>query len=176
MIPENILPAKYLQQWCVAGGWAASPAQATDQDVWVYDIAVDQLNVVRLELLQHLALMRKAKKLPYYKPEDSSERAAAGYMHPCLILKVAEIRPFFPAKPVHLMVTNAMAPGEIIGGFDINTHAVAIRYDGAIYTHPKWEPVTKPPMALLNTDTTPARMVKLAKRYGHPIPEEVAIG
>lgn len=176
MIPANILPAKYLQQWCVAGGWAASPAQATDQDVWVYDIGPTELEEVRLELLQHLADMRKQKKLPYYKPEDANRLQRDGYMHPCIVLKVAEIRPAFPAKPVHLMVTNAMAPGEIVGGFDINTHAVAIRYDGAIYQHPEWEPVTKPPMKLLNTDTTPARMVKIAKRYGHPVPLEVAIG
>lgn len=174
MFPKNLLPEQFRESWCIAGGWAACPALASDMDVWVFGVATDKLAEVRQQLLDHLAAERKAKRM-YYFEEGVETREVEGYDHPNQVQKVAEIFAPFPAKKIHLMVTDASAPGEIIAGFDISTHAVAITHTGFIYQSADYTAPHVRPYQLKATKTTTDRMAKICKRFGHPVPE-VAVG
>lgn len=176
MFPLNILPEAYRGQWCVAGGWAACPPLATDMDVWVYDLPTDRLDAIRTELLEHLSALRQDQpRGPYFVPGEDV-RAAQGYQHPCTVKKVAVVSQSYPAKPIHLMVTDASCPGEIIGGFDISTHAVAIGHNGMVHTHFDYTAPHVFPVQLKETETTPTRMAKIASRFGHTLEGTIGKG
>lgn len=169
MFPTNLLPEAYREQWCVAGGWAACPPLATDMDVWVYGLPTDQLDVIRAELLAHLSALRTSRPRGPYFETGEDVRSAEGYDHPCTIKKVAMVFQSFPAKPIHLMVTDASCPGEIVNGFDVSTHAVAIGHNGMVHTHCEYTAPHLPPVQLKETENTPARMAKIAARFGHTV-------
>jgi hypothetical protein len=175
MIPKKLLPGMYQEQWCVAGGYAACPALADDQDVWVYAVPTEDLDAVRRVLLSHLSEWRIGRPRGPFFENEMDTRTVAGYQHPRNVRKVAKVYIPYPAKPIHLLVTDAMAPGEIIEGFDISTHAVAIDYTGRVWKASQFTPPHLPPVKLLDTDTTPERMAKITTRFGHPY-KEVSIG
>lgn len=156
LIPKNLLPDGY--KWCIAGGWAACPALASDQDVWVYDrfSAAQDMGV----LLSHLALQGfhfSTDMKDQAKTDDSygDERTE--------IYKVAVVE----NKPnIHLMLTNAPSIMDILNGFDVSTHQVAIASEGFIVKGNGWTPVSECPVMLLNNPQTPARLAKIQERYG----------
>lgn len=173
MFPKNWLPEEFRERWCIAGGWAACPALASDMDVWVYGIEKEQLGAVRQQLLDHLTTERLAKRLPYFEVGVET-REVGGYDHPNLVQKVADIFVPHPAKRLHLIVSDACAPGEIIYGFDISTHAVALNHNGAVYQSPDFTPPHVRPVQLKETKTTADRMAKICARFGHSV--EAPIG
>lgn len=186
VIPENLLPIKYRQSYCVAGGWAACPALANDMDVWVYRVPVADLMTARVEILAHLATVNKSirPRSFYVESQDSPTRIVEGFDSylglDVSILKVAMVEPKLgrrsAIKPIHLMVCSAPSVQQILQGFDVSTHAVAINWNGEVHQHPFYTPPHQAPEQLLYNEKTANRMVKIAKRYGHPVPLEVAIG
>ena len=183
MIPANLLPEDYRESYCVAGGWAACPAMAQDQDVWVYGVETDQLEAVGTQLLSWL--QGENSKVPYYRRpfwveaqvEARSTEAREEYESKTVeIRKVAKVEvklsPRARRKVIHLLVTDARNPAEILDGFDVSTHAVAIDYSGAIWQHDGYTSPHVAPVALLMNVKTPARTARIARRFGHPAAAE----
>lgn len=184
MIPKNLLPEAYRESYCVAGGWAACPALAQDMDVWVYAVPFEALELARTELLEHLEA--ENTKGAYYKrpfyvvPETQVENHRGTDQYEGVnvqILKVGRVevrresaRLHKERKEIHLLVTDAHSPGEILQGFDVSTHAVAIDWNGIIWTHPAWTPPQMEPTVLMENEKTPVRMAKIRARFGHPEP------
>lgn len=101
----------------------------------------------------------------FFTPEDDS-REFLGYEGVFTVRKVANVR-VDTGQPIHLMVTTAETVEDLLTSFDISTHQVAIMNDGRIVRGSHWAAITVLPSALKDTPTTPARMVKIARRYGH---------
>ena len=182
MIPTTLLPAQYREQWCVAGGFAACPALATDIDVWVYAIATEGLDKARRVLLAHLCdIQYPQKDSPYANvrrkaqfefEEETEARTAESYLQSFIqIHKVAVIcgrNAWRELKPIHVMVTDAPSPGELLAGFDISTHAVAIGHDGRVWTNSYTQPGETPVRLSGANARTEARLQKICARFGHP--------
>jgi hypothetical protein len=141
VIPANLLPEPYRQSFCIAGGYAACPALAKDQDVWVYGIPTAQLSAVRQELLVHLSQQtvspRSRRAFSVYPAEDT--RTAESYCQEFIQIKKVAADIYRPGaghhqKQIHLMVTDAQNPGAILEGFDISTHQVALGPGGEVWT------------------------------------------
>lgn len=172
MIPHNLFPEG--TKYCVAGGYAACPALANDIDVWVYGVAADDLQIARAELLLHIV-----KQDFHVSTEGGDNIVSEEYESEnqrCSILKVAAvgIGRGNGNMPLHIMVTDAKTPVQILQNFDVSTHAVALT-PGGVVKHPKWTPPHVPPVALLDHKTTPARMERIARRFGHLPAEETDI-
>ncbi len=171
-----ILPEKYHDKWAIAGGWAACPALAEDMDVWVLGAA--NVDTVRAEILACLdeTLVLGGGKLggcgffnhSYFRVEVQDEtRTTPGYeISNVTIRKVAQLTR--ANLSIHLLVTDAPNASDLLLGFDISTHQVAILHDGTVVKGPNWTPINMPPVMLRATSTTPTRMDKIAARYGHP--------
>lgn len=165
MIPLNLLPDAYRTSWCVAGGWAACPSLAGDQDVWVF--GYPDLKKLRVLLLKHLAEGR------FQFQEEGQTQTGSSYSLSFGILKVAEVTLPNRLHAIHLMVTNHASALAIIETFDISTHQIAITHDGNVILGSGWTPLTQPPVMIstnIGKPTTPARMHKLALRYNHQPP------
>lgn len=165
MIPTNLLPEKWRNQWCIAGGYAACPALATDIDVWVYNIHEQLLTTAREELLEHLATTRL-----YFIPQPLHKGDGIQKLEPDEMeyvgktLKVADVW----SENIHLLVTSAKTVEELLDTFDISTSMAAILSNGKTvrgkdYTHPG-----RPPQVIRMTPTTQVRLLKLCERFGHP--------
>jgi hypothetical protein len=158
MIPSYLLPEG--TPYFVAGGWAACPALATDMDVWVTS---DNPARTRTEILEHFNAKLFADE---YEEERSDEVAGDvdAYSNP-LTLKVARV--LIGQKRFHILVTSGDI-SDVLNGFDISTHQVAITDSGTVVRGYHWTPVTEPPIKLKDTPTTNDRLIKIAARYGHP--------
>lgn len=177
MFPVDLLPEAYRKSWCIAGGFAACPALATDMDVWVYGLPTEKqapgkLLAVRDEILDYFAAYKKTRTyrdLWFGYTPGVETRTTESYGHPCVIHKVAMIHATGTRKPIHLMVTDADSPMMLIDGFDVSTHAVALNHDGGVfYNIDTYTPPNEPPRQLRDTVTTPDRLRKIAARFGHP--------
>jgi len=163
MIPNTLLPEG--TSYCIAGGWAACPALALDKDVWVFAEEVEggDIGHRREELLKHLEAEGHD-----FVPEDET-RNAAGYEGVISILRVAKVE--VPGSvPIHLIVTNALDPHDLISSFDVSAHQIALSSQGHVIKGGNFTPVTVKPVKLKDTPTTDERMRKIAERYGHPSP------
>ena len=168
MIPTNLLPAG--TRYCIAGGWAACPALAADMDLWVYGVPEGELQERRAALITHLAannfdLMTEAcREIP--QPQ---------YQHCRTTLKVGVVTRKGDL-PVHILVTSALTIRDILDGFDVSTHAVAIGGDSGFVVKGKgWTPPHVAPVALYTNEKTPERMMRIAARFGHKT-VEVPVG
>jgi hypothetical protein len=141
----------------IAGGWAADPDKASDIDVWV---STDNVDWTRQLLLNYLV-----ESLVTFTEEHSKEgeESYLADIH-TPVRKVAYI-PFQP-KPIHLLAVEG-GVYDTLEGFDISTHQIAINDDGEIIKGSRWTPTTVPPIVLIETGTTEARLQKIAERYGH---------
>lgn len=166
MIPKSLLPEG--TQWCVAGGYAACPALASDVDVWVYNVAEGDLQRTRAMLLMHLAENNFS-----VLTEECKDKPEPQYEHSRTTLKVGIVdgQGIDHKKQVHLLVTSATTIMEILDGFDISTHALAIGSIGYVVKHKKWTPITEPPQLITSNERTPARWLRIAARYGHALTE-----
>ncbi len=137
-IIQAILPKKYHDKWVIAGGWAACPALASDMDVWV--LGIDDIDVVREELLAHTGTSSGVFVGRYLVVQVQDEiRTAPGYeIENVLIRKVAKLTAV--NLSIHLLVTDAPSPAELLMGFDISTHQVAILHNGIVVKGPNWTP------------------------------------
>lgn len=141
-------------EWCIAGGYAACPALAGDQDVWFF-------NVPDFELVAAVAKLQNEYPQIYAEPNPRIElmgKSPEGY--PMGVLKVGVL------DNRHLLVTSASTIEDILKSFDISTHQCAISSDGEFIKGPNWSPIWTPPETLKDTPTTPARVAKMVARYG----------
>ena len=155
-LPGLIPPGRH---WFIAGGYAACPALAGDIDIWILAHAED-LAAVRDAVLAHL------KAIPIWVNEEDATEVGTGYDEmPLHTRKVG--RMFLFGKHVHLMVTDATSPLEVLQNFDISTHHVAILPTGNVIEGPYFTPPHVPPRQLMQTSRTRERMVKICTRFGH---------
>lgn len=171
MFPRTMLPEKYRDVAFIAGGYAACPALATDIDVWVpVTNAQDGVNCPELltDARQEILAYLESEFFPY-KEEDGALRGQAGMSgsYPVGVRKVAVIASAHLSHPIHIMVCAGTVQ-EILSGFDISTHQIALTMGGVVKGD-KWTPISEPPRALKHTDTTAARMEKVAARFGHSL-------
>ena len=156
MIPSNLLPAN--TDWFIAGGYAACPALASDRDVWVTAETSD-MDATRERILAHLETEFEKWQIVVLEPSQRQEGTYA------LSLKVARV--ITPGVPCEIIVTDAENAHALIDGFDVSTHQIAILPNGMVVKGALWTSITERPIKLRDSDTTDARMVKIATRYGH---------
>lgn len=186
MIPEKLLPEKWQPFAFIAGGYAACPSLAGDMDVWVLapcpfrnrhepeKCAFDDLRVHvwlqqrREELLTHL----RRNYTRWQVAEETENRSVehdgvpTPYTHDLahMVLRVAKITSH--SLPIHLLVVDAEFPKQVIDGFDISTHSVALVPDVGVVRGSNWTPITDVPEVLRTNEKTPDRMDKICTRYG----------
>lgn len=166
--PADLLPERWRDEAFIAGGFAASPALASDIDLWVSVPSNWSLNEVRQEILDHLQSTGCDFKELEDRRVSDDVFVDAEYMINLDMRKVAIIhgeRAMGYEKPVHVIVVNG-GPVDVLAGFDISTHQVAL-WRGRVLKGPQWTPLSEYPVKLKDTLTTDARMVKLTKRYAH---------
>lgn len=163
MIPAGLLPEGTV--WCIAGGWAACPALAADQDVWVLiDTEETSLEDAREQLLDHLRSYFATD--PNALAEVNDERIADPKDYDNTMVHILKVAEFYEAKrKIHVMVTDAPSARYLLRTFDISTHQIAIEADGRVIKGDDWTPFSVPPVRLRETKTTSERMVKIAARY-----------
>lgn len=165
-------------EWCIAGGFAACPALATDIDVWVYGLLVDDMDRVRAELIAGFEAFCATnnvnrpiwpEKRYLFTPQTEESSFLVYEQESAYIQKVGVV--YLPrsskVKPIHVMVTNAPDPGSLLTGFDVSTHAVAIDKTGRVWTEARWTPPQIVPIELSSNPKTPERMQRIATRFGH---------
>jgi hypothetical protein len=151
---------------CVAGGYAAHPAMASDIDVWV--MSPLDLNKVREDLLSHFYTSGMVFEEQQETRSHDITNALCGYEGlNIVVLKVAKVTLPDVEKPIHVMVTSAVSPVQVLCAFDISTHQIAIDQFGDEVMGPGWTPCYAAPEVLKNTPTTPARLEKITARYAH---------
>jgi hypothetical protein len=172
MISPSLLPEEFRESFCIAGGFAACPVLANDIDVWVYGIDTDQLEDARNIILSYL---NNGGANDYNHVPEAGDESQVAYEHGMVhIKKVAVLKrgpllkPNRRYKPIHIMVTDAHNPGDIIDGFDIGTHAVAIDHDGRVWKHRHgWDAPHQRPSILRVNVHTQKRLDKITHRFGH---------
>ena len=170
MIGDYLLPASIRSQAFIAGGFAACPALASDIDLWVSskNLFADRLDI--LAWLQQWGASFVEHPLPLVPALTEVDYQESYLSNGTPVLKVATVTVPHHSKPVHIMVVM----GDVnltLAGFDISTHQVALT-DNGVVLGPQWTSILVPPVMLLETANTRARLDKIARRYGH-ISEEL---
>lgn len=163
------------RKWCVAGGWAACPQLATDQDVWVF---IDQWDISELrseDRLSKLARLRLEMLVvwPDITPEgpsiadskgdhqDFDEDNLARYGDCGIgVIKVGIL------GNRHILLTDAEDIQQLLSHFDISTHQCAIDQDMTFIRGTEWTPITEDPKVLrTGGEQTAVRLEKIRARY-----------
>lgn len=167
MIPRNVIPEEFV--WCIAGGWAACPALATDLDVFVFAGKLS-IDVAREQLVAHL----KDEYGDYsFSEQDDNRIQLDQYEHLTVqIRKVGYVDGY--GVPIHVCVTTAQSVPMLIDGFDISTHAVAITSFGRVIKSENYTPPQERPRIVHMTTTSVERLRKISERFGHPTPLDIA--
>lgn len=157
--------------WFVAGGYAADPVLANDIDIWIQaeDSYAAADNHAKLHEFLAIAGFQFEPMDVGAAPRfvDTGRPHAPGETDFVVVFAVATItawRSIQFSKPVHLSITNGTA-AEILAGFDISTHALALLPNGKFAYSDSWTPKTVDPVILRDTPSTPARFVKISSRY-----------
>ncbi len=158
-ITNTELAAPY--DWCIAGGFAACPDKAGDCDVWVL-IGVQQiesLSTVRERILRLLI----ARNIRFVEEQSDWSGVEGSYATGVNVgsIKVAKL-----ADGRQIIVSNAASAAELLQGFDVSTHRVALTSDGELVRGEGFTPIDQPARALLQNSKTPERLAKCSKRYG----------
>ena len=150
--------------WCIAGGWAACPQLANDQDVWIFvhsqsdddEHVFDFLGAQRANMLT---------MFPAITPESSLMGAGAGddTVYGDLgigIIKVGRL------GYRHVLLTDAQDIPMLLSSFDISTHQCAITSDMVFIAGPQWTSIYVYPHILRDTgEKTRERVQKITQRY-----------
>lgn len=164
MIPRGLLPDELEGYAWIAGGYAACPPLASDMDIWVLcgDLTRDVLG--SLDTYHALILKHLTDAGHDITMEDENTKTADYEGYRINIHKVARVE---GAMSYHIMVTDAIDIMQVLDGFDISTHQVAIGPDGEIVRGRDFTNVRSWPQMLLNTPHTQERFEKITKRFGH---------
>lgn len=152
-------------EWCIAGGWAACPGLASDQDVWVFipvndsgdfPVRVKRLVIARGQMLRTFPEIKaESTKVPQTPEELMAAYGDLGMF----VQKVGKL------GDRHIMVCDAPDVKTLLNTFDISTHQCAITSDNRFVKGDDWTPITEPLVIHRLTDTTPARIDKIRARY-----------
>ena len=167
MIPAGLLPEGV--DWFIAGGYAACPALATDVDIWV--MSPDDAIAEHERLALHLRSVCPDESLLI----DPAPNTDAGFHQQeeylnSQTLKVAQL--WKDGREFHILVTRQTLE-EVLEGFDISTHQVALTSTGRVVTGKSWTPPHVRPVELISMPRTAARMAKICSRFGHTYKEMV---
>jgi len=167
MIPARLLPGDL--RYCVAGGWAACPALATDVDVWVYGVEHEEFDGECGRITRHLSKT-------YYDDFDplTEQTKLVTYDHVIPVRKIGRVYDDVAQATYDIMVCEANTPYQLLDGFDISTHMVAIDYTGRVIKHDLWTPSKQMPLINRMTSKTGDRMRKICKRFGLDVPHILA--
>jgi hypothetical protein len=148
--------------WCIAGGFAACPGLAEDQDVWVFGDRDDRdfilMKLRRAEQQYGLDLFEEESLTASLKENEARYNTEMdGLCHTWKVAKLVDGR--------HVLLTNAYDVSNLLDSFDISTHQCALSPDGEFIKGTLWTPITEPPLRLRHTPTTDARLEKITKRY-----------
>ncbi len=148
----------------IAGGFAACPALAADVDVWVQVLNPEDLLSMRTALLNHFRTTGPHVVIEEPQPPTGVclDMDDPDHYYGVQTVKVARITGV--GLPIHVMVTTGSVT-EVLDGFDVTTHMIAIT-DRGIKRGTFWTPLTCRPAAVNPNSGTPARLKKIAKRYG----------
>jgi hypothetical protein len=154
----EFLPTELRDRAVIAGGFAADHERAQDVDVWVLNgrngsfEAREQIEEFLVNNFQELELVRNLGLYP-----DSNV--------------VATLKRAFLGHDVQLLTTGAFTTKELVNGFDISTHQVALQQVGELMkvTHgDDWTSLHEQPR--VTRFSTPAdtlrRLHKVTQRYG----------
>lgn len=141
--------------WCIAGGWAACPQLASDQDVWILARAPDP-EVVLAER------DRLLDAFPEITPQGNLSLVDTQAMYGDLGQTIAKVGTI---DTRHILVTGADGVRDLLDAFDISTHQCAITPEFQFVKGRCWTPITVMPQKLRQTEKTDARFEKIAARY-----------
>ena len=161
-IPEGIVP--WGLKACIAGGYAADPVLAGDMDVWIFaptDATTEELHGTRIRVLDFL---QNQHGLEFEEQEGFRREGADAYSTSLMVARVT--LPGFQTT-IHLRVTTCADEADLISGFDISTHQIAVTDEGEVIRGSRWTPTNVPPRVLKMTSTTPVRLEKIGARYAH---------
>ena len=173
----KLLPETFRSSWCIAGGYAACPALAKDIDLWVYDR--HDLAEARQTILDHLKAQLDAVQRYYqrpfaFEPEEATEQHQGDERYCNLFINISKVAVIYgrsvnrEVKPVHIMVTDAPGPGELISAFDVSTHAVAIDHNNRVFKHGTYTHPGQAPALIRCNAKTQGRYEKICDRFGLP--------
>lgn len=158
MIPSNLLPVKYQNSWCVAGGFAVCPALSTDTDVFVF---VRELNQYVIdELRMYLGVVFGEDFVP-----QSNFEGTPGYDGIIGTERIGVVHA--PGRTFDIVMTDAEDVHALLATFDISTSQVAIMPNGAVVRGNHWTPPHEAPLMLLSREKSKQRYIKYARRFGH---------
>lgn len=140
----------------VAGGYAASPATAGDIDIWFGHNRFHLAN----NFLMTFPIRNVVEEGTAKQYEGMSTMFGSGWDY--------EI-----GRVVQVLVTPYKKAEEVLKGFDISSHQIAVTSKGKVVKGEQYtDPWTQLPKILSNTPQTLARYVKICKRYGWAPDEE----
>lgn len=150
--------------WCIAGGWAACPQLANDQDVWIFVTNPSDGTLRRHETLEDVK-DEILSLIPSIEEDNTSTVDAESYDKLGVeILRVGKL------GDRHIMVTDAQDVVMLLDCFDVSTHQCAIDQEMQFVRGGGWTPITVLPKPLRDTPNTMARLEKIRARYAHLVP------
>lgn len=152
------------RKWCIAGGFAACPALASDIDVWVFLTPIERYQDDHDRVRDNMLWNLRVQHIDYERQENNLSTQAGIELYDLgngiLNWKVAKL-----ADGRHIMLTNATDEQHLLDNFDVSTHQVALTSDGELIKGSGFTPITEPPVALRNGVMTESRMRKIERRY-----------
>jgi hypothetical protein len=159
-IPEGVVP--WGLKACIAGGYAADPTLADDIDVWIFAADAIEMVATRQRVLDFLFNQRG---LEFTEEEGFRKEGADAYSRSMKVARVTH--PDYTTQTIHIMVTTCTSELDLVSGFDISTHAIAVTDEGEVVKSSRWTPTTVEPAVMKMTATTPERLKKISARYAH---------
>jgi len=141
------------RRWCIAGGWAACPQLATDEDVWIFvdDRTSSPLLEVRDDIWDACPEIVRDEA-----PLTETYLVETGFMS----LKVGTL------GLRHIILTDAANILDLLDGFDISTHQCAISDQGEFIRGRQWTPIDELPVVIrVGGPNTARRLQKIQARY-----------
>lgn len=139
------------RKWWIAGGWAACPQLASDQDVWIAAKPNEDIGEVAQKLQGAFSEI---------DTDDALANDAEGYEDLGIdVVRVGSL------DNRHIMVTNVEDIKMFLDAFDISTHQCAITSEMEFVKGHQFTPITAAPIQLRDHTKTPSRMRKIAERY-----------
>lgn len=162
MLPKNLIPEGLT--YFIAGGYAACPALASDIDVWVTVPIEDPLDPLTSMMKARGALFGHLTFQGFDFTEENVPHSKADRYISGTDLMVWKLARINTSTPIHIMITEGTVD-EVLEGFDISTHQVALTQDRGVVKGSGWTPITQYPRVLIWTLKTLDRLQKIVTRY-----------
>lgn len=158
----DYLPPLLRDTAVIAGGYALDPERASDVDLWVLTDGGSDIATTRLRMLYYL----RVKNIPHRESAVVFDDEHYPTAH-----LVATIDHGFAGKPVQLLVSEKNNAQELVDGFDISTHALAVDRTGKVTVSKHWTSLSEPARVMRWTtpEETLYRLEKISGRYRLPV-------